>query len=107
MKKKKNWFLITILITFIIFLGMFISSVSGYHDSAVSKRVALTDEKIKEFEEDVLNGEVVDIKDYIEKDNRDYSNGFTKAGEKVSDSLTMILTEGINSIWDALRVLFF
>lgn len=107
MKKKRNWFLNIILVLFVIYLGIFISSKSGYENGVVGKKVALTDEKLKEFETDVLNGENVDIKNYLEKDNKDYSNKFTRAGEKITKSLMTIITKGISGIWDALKFLFF
>ena len=107
MKKKGNWFLRLITISFIVFLGLYIASISGYYESTVGNKVALTDKAIKEFENDVLNGKTVDINTYITKDDKDYSNAFTDLGDKFSESLGSILTDGIGGIWDAIKVLFF
>ena len=107
MPKKKNYFLRLLLILFIVFLGLYIASISGYYESKVGSKVALTEDAIKKFEEDVLNGEEVDIKSYLDNDMVDYSNSFTDAGDKITASLENILTEGFSGIWDAIKVLFF
>ena len=107
MKKKGNWFLRLITISFIVFLGLYIASISGYYESTVGNKVALTDKAIKEFENDVLNGKTVDINTYITKDDKDYSNTFTDLGDKFSESMGKLLTDSIGGIWDAIKVLFF
>ena len=107
MKKKKNWFLRILGIAFIVFLGLYIASISGYYESQVGDKVALTEDAIKEFEQDVLEGKEVDIKTYVTNDSKDYSNNFTDLGDKFSESIQKVLTEGIGGVWDALKVLFF
>ena len=107
MKKKKNWLLRLLFVLFIAFLGLYIASISGYYESQVSNKVALTDKAIEEFERDVLEGKTVDINTYITEENKDYSNKFTDAGDKFSESLQKLLTDGIGGIWDAIKVLFF
>ena len=54
MKKKKNWFLRLLTILFIIFIGLYIASISGYYEASLGNKVALTDEAIKRFEQDVI-----------------------------------------------------
>lgn len=105
--KKTNWFKKIFVIIFIIFLGLYIASISGYYEAKVSSKVALTEDAIKQFEEDVLNGKNVDINTYIIENNNDYSNGFTKAGERVNASFEKLVSEGFTSLWEAIKVLFF
>lgn len=107
MKKKNNWFKKLLIIALIIFMGLYISSISGFYESALSNKVALTDKAIKEFEEDVINGKNVDVTTYITNKKVDYSNKFTESGEKISEAITKILTEGFSGAWDAIKVLFF
>ena len=107
MKKKKNWFLRLLSILFVVFLGLYIASISGYYESQVSNKVALTDKAIEQFEQDVLEGKVVDINTYINEDTKDYSNKFTDMGDRFSESIQSVLTDGIGGIWDAIKVLFF
>lgn len=107
MKKKNNWFIKILSVLFIIYLGLYIASISGYYESKLSNKVALTDEAIKRFEKDVLDGKVVDINTYVNDNKKDYSNKFTNMGEKVNDALINVITKGIKGIWDAIKVLFF
>ena len=107
MKKKRNWFLRLLFVLFIVFLGLYIASVSGYYETQVGNKVALTEEAIRDFENDVLEGKNVDIKTYLQEDNKDYSNTFTDMGDRFSESVQKILTDGIGGIWDAIKVLFF
>lgn len=81
----KNFFYITSLILFIIFISIFISSSSGYYEYSNNKKTVFTEEKIKEFEKDVSEGKNVNIKDYIEDNSKDYTNKITDMGENVSD----------------------
>ncbi len=105
--KKKNWFLRLVMVLFGIFLALFIASESGYYEAKLAGKVALTDEAIKQFEQDVLDGKNVDINTYIIEDDVDYSNGFTDAGEKLSDAIAKFIDDGLGGTWDAIKVLFF
>ena len=107
MKKKKNWFLRTLTILFVIFVGLYIASISGYYEASLGNKVALTDEAIKRFEQDVLEGKNVDVEDYVLEERCDYSNTFTNTADKMTESVQKILTDGISGIWDAIKVLFF
>lgn len=105
MKKNRNIFKTFLIISFIIFIGLYIASESGFYESKLRNEVALTDKAIYEFEQDVLNGEAVDLNTYLTKDYVDYSNSFTSLGEKLSDALIKLITEGVSGIWDAIKVL--
>lgn len=107
MKKKNNWLKRFLIISFIIFMGLYISSISGFYESKLSNKVTLTDSAIKEFEKDVLEGKEIDIVTYIDNEYVDYSNKFTNAGEKFSEAVTKIVTDGFSGFWDAVKVLFF
>ena len=107
MKKKKNWFLRLLLILFIVFIGLYIASISGYYEATLGNKVALTDEAIKRFEQDVIEGKMVDVENYILEERVDYSNTFTDAADKITKKTKKVLSEGISGIWDAIKVLFF
>ena len=107
MKKKKNIFSRLIFVLFIIFLGLYIASVSGYYEKNLSRKVALTDEALKIFEQDVIDGKNVDIINYLNNDIVDYSNAFTKTADKLTSTIESFLTNGISSIWDIIKILFF
>ena len=67
--KKNKIFKYLILISFIIFLALYLSQSTGYFEYKNSKKVALTNEQIKQFEKDVNEGKNVDITKYIEINN--------------------------------------
>lgn len=106
-QKKTNWFVRMIIILFVIFMGLFIAGESGYYEAKLSRSVALTSDSIKQFEEDVLNGKEVDITSYIKTDERNYENGWTLAGEKVSRAMEEFFSGGISNVWDVIKVLFY
>lgn len=47
------------------FVSLLIAYESGYYETKMSNRAILTKEAMEQFESDVENGEVVDIKDYL------------------------------------------
>lgn len=105
-KKKRNWFLRILTMLFLVFIALFIISETGYYEAKVNRSVALTSDAIKQFEEDIINGKEVDIITYIDNDEKDYSNFFTKAGDKISSATEKLLTEGFTGIWDIIKILF-
>ncbi len=88
MNKLLQFFLIAVVI---IFLVMVFTSSSGYYEYELNKKSTLTQEAIKQFEEDVKNGKEIDIKDYYVVENNDYSNDFTKAGVNLSNKIENLL----------------
>ena len=46
MKKKNKLFKNLLIIAFVIFMGLFIASESGFYEAKLSNKVALTDEAI-------------------------------------------------------------
>jgi len=73
MTKNKTVNLIIIIIVFI-FLCSYFVSYSGYYEYQLQERTILTNEKIKEFENDIKNNENIDIKEYLDNEEIDYSN---------------------------------
>ena len=72
----------------------------------MGNRAVLTKEAMENFEEDVENGEVVDIKDYLKSDSVDYSNGVTKFGNKISNGISEVMTKGLSGLFETLKGLF-
>ena len=85
MKKKPNWFLRIVLVFFLIFLVMYISSINGYKEKRLHDKIIITEDAIKEFESDILAGKDVEVIDYLNNDYIDYSNKLTKAGDAITD----------------------
>ena len=66
----------------------------------INRQTILTEEKIKEFEEDVKNGTFVDIKDYTENTYVDTSNTASNIGAKVGEGLDSLINEKAKGIID-------
>lgn len=86
-KKGSTLFNRILLLLFIMFLCLYAISSTGYLQRLNQNRALFTEEQIKRFEEDVENGNYVDINDYIVPENIDYSNTSSRFGEKVSNAI--------------------
>ena len=103
---KKNKFLSFILIIIgIIYIYSYYVSNSLYYEYHIQKKTILTNEKIKEFEEDVRSNEYIDIKDYIVNEDVDYSNKVSDLMYSFSDSANNIARKCIKAIFKKLSYL--
>ena len=75
-KKNKSLKYILIIIILIYISSYYVAN-SGYYEYHMQERTILTNEKIKEFEQDVKNNENIDIKDYLAYEEIDYNNKLT------------------------------
>ena len=101
MKNKVFKFFGIILISIFIFL--IVASKSGYYEYELSKKNSLTDDAIKQFEQDVEDGKNIDINNYLNNTKKDYNNKFSKAGNKISNSIEKIISKGFTYIFDYLN----
>ena len=103
--KYENTFKIIFIFLFVIFLTMYISVGSNYYEYELHKKVMLTNEDIKKFEDDVKNNKEVDIDNYISS-RVDYSNSFSKASTKVSMETKKYIKQGIEGIFNIFSKMF-
>ena len=88
-----------LLITLIIFVSSYIISESGYYEYTMQQRTTITNEKIKEFELDIKNNENIDLKEYLSKDEIDYSNKITNLVYSISENSNKIAKKAIKYIF--------
>ncbi len=79
---------------------------SGYYEAKLNERTTLTEEQMKQFEEDIKNGKEIDLNNYLAEQRRDFSNGATKAGVAVSNIIENVFAEGFTRLGDILKKLF-
>lgn len=105
---KKEWdvFKRILFFLFIIFLINYFSVSTGYYEKQITNKTILTEEKIKEFEEDVKNNEYVDIKDYVSDDYVDTSSVGGDLGYKVSETINDFVTNKAIKVVKVLGKLF-
>ena len=103
MKKKNKTFNFILLMLFLMFLGLYFSSSAGVIDYQAKHRNNLTEEKIKEFEEDVKNNKEIDIKNYIEKKQGKYNNTVSKTTLKASNTIGKVIESGLKFLFSGLE----
>lgn len=86
-----------ILILFVSFLAIYISSSTGYYEFEQHNKMVLTEEKIREFEKDVAEGKEVDIKNYVVSDKVSYQNKISKFGNNVSKQVENVIQNGVEA----------
>lgn len=90
------------LIFFLVFIVSYIIEQSGYYEYNLSKRTVLTNEKMLQFEKDVLDGKDVTLEDYVVSSSKDYTSSLTKSTNKVSSEVNKVLKKGIEGVFRVL-----
>ena len=93
------------MIILIIYISSYYVSNSGYYEYHMQERTILTNEKIKEFEEDIKNNKDIDVKNYLEDSEREYTNKLTNLVYGVSNGGTIITRKLIKKVFKKLRYL--
>ena len=104
--KKRSKFKYIFYFLFLLFSALYISGQTGYYENKLSREQTLTKEAIIEFEKDINEGKPVDIKDYLEKDHKDYENKYSSLGYTLSNSIDKLLNEGLKFIVKVIQTLF-
>jgi len=90
---------------FIAFVICYVIGESGYYEYELANKKYLTEEEMKRFEEDVKNGEDIDLKDYTVNTRIDYTNKFTRAVTNTSLSINKYLKQSIESVFSVINKL--
>lgn len=84
----------------IVYVIAYVIGMSGYYEYELANKRVLTEEKMKEFEKAVENGENIDLKDYTVNTHRDYTNKFTKGVTSMSINLNKYLKKTIEKTFN-------
>lgn len=101
MKSKKLIKFLGILIIFVFLCSYFIE-MSGYYEYNLQNRKNLTEEQIKQFEEDVKEGKDIDIDSYLKETTIDYSNQLTRTTSEASIRLNGYLKNILSGTFELL-----
>ena len=77
---KTNLARLIIIILVFLFFVLYFMQASGYNEYTRNRENMLTEEQIKEYEEDIAEGKDVTIKDYLNKDKINYDNKVSELG---------------------------
>lgn len=90
-------------IFFVAFVISYVIGESGYYEYELANKKYLTEEEMKKFEEDVRNGEEIDLKDYTVETRKDYTNKFTDVVTNTSLTINEYLKKTIESVFGLLN----
>ena len=100
MKKAKVFFKVFFVICFISFLTFYISLQSGYYEYNTRRKMTFTKEQIERFEDDVKNGNNIDINEYLVNTDKDYQNRISRFTLGISNNISKYMRKGINTIFN-------
>ncbi len=98
--KNGKVFRFVVLMLFVVFAGFYIVSYSNYYDYDAKKRMTLTKEQIKQFEEDVENGVNIDAKKYLSINEKKYNNNISKLTYKLSSTIGKTIEASLNTVFN-------
>lgn len=88
MKNSREAYLVFKRIIILLFIFFLINYYQSENNNYTTNKTILTEEKIKEFEKDVKNGNYVDIKKYTEDPYVETSNSFSNLGYNLGTTIT-------------------
>ena len=88
-----------------IFLFAYFTEMSGYYEYSLANKKNLTDEQIKQFENDIRDGKNIDITTYQKSNTTDYSNNLTKTTSETNIKLNNYLKKVIENTLQTLKKL--
>lgn len=100
---KTNLARLIVLILVFLFFVLYFMQASGYNEYARNRENMLTEEQIKEYEEDIEAGRDVTIKDYLNKDKVNYENKVSELGLDLSRLIEDIFNKGMNAFFEMLN----
>ena len=77
-------------------------STSGYYEYNLQRKTIITNEKIKQFEEDIKNNKEIDLIDYLDDEEIKYTNKFTTLIYNISDNSNKLARKTIKYIFKKL-----
>ena len=99
---NKSIIKLVMIIILIVFISSYMIASTGYYEYTMRERTIITNEKIKEFEENIKNKENIDIKDYYNNKELDYSNKITTLVYNVSDNSNKLARKVIKYLFKKL-----
>ncbi len=100
---KTNLARLIVLILVFLFFVLYFMQASGYNEYSKNRENMLTEEQIKEYEEDIEAGKDVTIKDYLNKDKVNYDNKVSDLGLDLSELIGDVFNKGMNAFFEMLN----
>lgn len=97
--KVEKIFKFFLIVLFLVFVFLLIASNNGYYEYELKEKRMLTDSAIVRFEEDVKNGNNIDINNYLDTSKKDYNNNFSNMGNKFSNIIEDVFSKSFKYIF--------
>lgn len=94
-----------IFILFCSYTILYISQATGHYEYEQRQKVALTDEKIEQFEKDVAEGKKIKIENYMDNSTVNYQNKTSQLGLNLSENVGKYISVGIKEFFKQLNKL--
>lgn len=88
---------------FFLFIALYMTQASGYHEYNRAKTTTLTNEEIALFEKDLKEGKEIDPSNYLKKKEKNYDNRISQVGLGISIQIEKIFQKGMNAFFKALE----
>ena len=98
-KLRTKIFRMSFIILFAIFITVFVSNKYGYYEYKKHEQVTLTQEQIKQFEQDIKDGKKVDLENYLDYTNKNYQTNFSQMGLNLSNPIADTIKSGVDSFF--------
>lgn len=98
-KNINKMFKIIFFLCFISYLTFYMAGRSGYYEYTERKKMSFTKEQIEQFENDIKNGNDVDVKQYLKNTNKNYQNKISKTTLSISENISKYTKKGVNIIF--------
>lgn len=85
-------------ILIILFLGLYVSQMTGYYQYHESRKTTLTKDAMERFEQDIKDGKEISAGNYLEEDT-EYGNKLSNLGMKLSSLIEKGFNKAMNSLF--------
>lgn len=79
---------------------------TGYYEAKKRDSVVLNEQAIREFETKIKNNEEIDLNSFLVVESKNYNNAVSDFGENFTNSIELVLGEGMETISHILKTLF-
>lgn len=99
---KKKIFKVIFICLFIAFLISYVIEKTGYYEYNLHNKMVMTNEAMKQFENDLKEGKDVREEDYVVSTEKDYTSVLTRNTNKVSIKVNKLLKKAVESVFNVL-----
>lgn len=82
----------------ILFLGLYVSQMTGYYQYNESRKTTLTKDAIERFEQDVKEGRKISAGNYLQEDT-EYGNKLSNLGMRLSSLIEKGFNKAMNGLF--------